>query len=345
MRLGMMLRRTATGAKAPSSAALYAAPSTRCACSGQALKGRSSTECAGSRGAQDRGVRQARGMDLSSSRFRLLAKGAGSGASHSFLCRIIVDVRENSESPPHILAAASRYWSDLAAREGWFAATRTLLGGLWEFARDSTPARLRSRYGDADYDWDHRVNTTSAAVGWRDRLLGVFHSPYQPTEPALFHEIVEALRQSAQLSFAEFEFIDLGSGKGRTLLLAADYPFRRIVGVELLPSLHRIAEENIHAYKSESQKCFVIESICGDATEFPLPGFSSRNPPLVIYLFNPFPEAGLRRFVAGLEESLRLHPRRMYVLYHNALLEHVLSASRALEKIGGTHQYSIYRGR
>ena len=52
-----------------------------------------------------------------------------------------------------------------------------LLRVLAEFVRDSTPERLRQRYGDADYDWDHRVNTTSAAVGWRDRLLGVFHSP------------------------------------------------------------------------------------------------------------------------------------------------------------------------
>ena len=61
-----------------------------------------------------------------------------------------------------------------------------------EFVRDSLPDRRRLRYGDADYDWEHRVNTTSAAVDWRDRLLGAFHSPYQPTEAALFHEMVAA---------------------------------------------------------------------------------------------------------------------------------------------------------
>ncbi len=76
--------------------------------------------------------------------------------------------------------------------EGSIAATRRLLGVLWEFARDSTPERLRPRFGDADYDWDHRVNTTSGAVGWRDRLLGMFHSAYQPTEPAAFHEMLDA---------------------------------------------------------------------------------------------------------------------------------------------------------
>ena len=209
---------------------------------------------------------------------------------------------------------------------------------MWEFARDSTPARRRERYGDADYDWDHYVNTTGGAVSWRDRLLGVFHSPYQPTEPALFHEMLKALQQQFHLDFQEFTFIDLGSGKGRTLLLASDYPLRRIAGVELLPALHQIAQENLQKYSSESQKCFALESICADATAFPFPA-----EPTVLYLFNPFPESGLRRMLANLEQSLQRNPRPVYVLYHNPLLEHVLRESAAFMKVGGTHQYSVYQ--
>src|ERR1700690_3609277 len=103
----------------------------------------------------------------------------------------------DSSSPDHlsVFEAGRRYWGDAAAREGGFAATFGLLATLWEFVRDSTPARLRQRYGDAEYDWDHRVNTTSAAIGWRDRLLGLFHSPYQPTEPTLFHEMLDGLER------------------------------------------------------------------------------------------------------------------------------------------------------
>jgi SAM-dependent methyltransferase len=232
--------------------------------------------------------------------------------------------------------SAWRWWNDLAAREGRIAATRTVLSALAEFARDSTPERRRQRYGDADYDWDHRVNTTSAAVGWRDRLLGVFHSPYQPTESALFHEMIETLRAHIGIDYSEFVFIDLGSGKGRTLLMASDYPFRRILGVELLPTLHETAKENLSGYHSESQKCFALESICGDATEFPFP-----EEPTVLYLFNPFPEAGMRRVIGNLEQSLREDSRAVYVLYHNPLLEHVMGES-TLKKIGGTHQYAVY---
>ena len=244
-----------------------------------------------------------------------------------------------SSARPRIVSSARRWWRDIAARKGRLAATRALFRGLWEFVRNSTPERLRQRYGDADYDWDHRVHTTSAAVGWGDRLLGVFHSPYQPTEEALFHAMLDSLQTATGLDFRDYTFLDLGSGKGRTLLMASDYPFRRIVGIELLPTLHRLAQENLRRYTSESQKCFALEVVCGDATTWPI-----SEDPLVMYLFNPFPEAGLGRVVANLESSLRAHPRTVYVLYHNPLLANLLEENGILRRIGGTEQYAIFRG-
>src|SRR5579863_4117638 len=106
-----------------------------------------------------------------------------------------------------VASAIRQFWSEQAARKGAITATGSLLAALWEFVRDSTPARQRQRFGDADYDWDYRVNTTSGAVGWRDRLLGVLYSPYQPTEPALFHEILSELSQQTKLNFADFTFL------------------------------------------------------------------------------------------------------------------------------------------
>ncbi len=184
-----------------------------------------------------------------------------------------------------------------------------------------------------DYDWDNRVDTTSATVSWPDRLRGVFNSPYQPTEPGLFHEMIRSL----PIEFSEFTFIDLGSGKGRALLMAADYPFRRIVGIELLPRLHRVAQENIREYRSEAQQCFAVESVCGDAVDFAFPP-----EPAVLYLFNPLPENGLERVIANVELSLEKNPRPVYVVYHNPLLEALLVRSATLKKVGGTDQYSVY---
>ncbi len=200
--------------------------------------------------------------------------------------------------------------------------------------RESTPARRRQRYGDAEYDWDYRVNTTSATVGWRERLLGQFHSAYQPTDPALFTEMMANLK----IDFQGFTFVDLGSGKGRVLLMAAHYPFRRILGIELLPALHRVAQENLNAYRSDSQRCFTLETVCGDAREFVFPP-----EPIMLYLFNPLPERALIDVMTNLDHSLCQYPRVVYVLYHNPLLEHVLVKYPAFSKIGGTQLYSVFR--
>src|ERR1700687_1532110 len=178
---------------------------------------------------------------------------------------------------PSLCATVQHWWKESSAHHGFFRTTKRFIVTLWEFFRDSTPSRQRQRYGDVEYDWDFRVDTTSATVGWRVRLLGLFHSPYQPTEPALFREMLASLMRAsptlsiAKTDFREFTFIDIGSGKGRALLMAADYPFRRILGIELLPELHRVAKENIGKYKSDSQQCFVIDCVLGDACEFAFP--------------------------------------------------------------------------
>jgi len=225
------------------------------------------------------------------------------------------------------------WWAQRVPQIGVLKTAREFGAELWEFLRDSTPERRRQRYGDVEYDWEYRVDTTSATVNWRDRLLGVFHSPYQPTEPALFREMVERLR----IDYTRFTFIDLGSGKGRTLLMASEYPFRKVVGVELLPELHRVAEENVRKFPNDRKRCSAIETLCGDASEFTFPP-----EPMVVYLFNPLPEAGLHRAIGNLERSLAESPREVWIVYHNPLLEQVVAGCPSLGRVGGTLQYTIY---
>ena len=229
--------------------------------------------------------------------------------------------------------AVRDWWTYNHARRGLSSTLRLLGTEIWGFLRDSLPEQRRRRYGDVEYDWEHRVDTTSATVDWRSRLLGVFHSPYQPTEPALFHEMLASL----SVDFPGFIFVDAGSGKGRTLLMASDYPFRKIIGVELLPNLDRIAQQNIQLYSSPKQKCFHLISICGDVGEFQFPA-----EPAVVYLFNPLPKIGLERLIGNLERSLKEHPRKVFVLYHNPEHEVILEDSPELRRTGGTHQYAVY---
>ena len=94
---------------------------------------------------------------------------------------------------PSLVSTVLGWWMENSARDGFLSTLKRFISMLWEFTRESTPSRRRQRYGDVEYDWDYRVDTTSATVGWRDRLLGMFHSPYQPTEPALFREMLSSL--------------------------------------------------------------------------------------------------------------------------------------------------------
>ena len=137
-----------------------------------------------------------------------------------------------------------------------------------DLLRDLTPERRKSRYGDVDYDFEHGVDTTWATISLRTRLREwLSGGQYQPSEPALFDEMLSALPAAAD----GFTFIDLGSGKGRTLLMASSYPFRRIIGVELLEELNAIALENIARYRSPEQQCFNIEAKTGDAAALSSP--------------------------------------------------------------------------
>ena len=205
-----------------------------------------------------------------------------------------------------------------------------------EFLRESLPDRKRARYGDVEYDWEYRVDTTSANVGWRARLIGLLNSPYQPVEPELFREIMNRLA----IDFPQFTFIDIGSGKGRALLLASEFAFQRIIGIELLPELNRIAEANIRKFADRHTRCRSIEAIRGDAVEFRFPEL-----PLVVFVNNPLPEPGLRKLIMNLENSLIMMPRPVFVIYANPLLEQVFASDTHLfRKISGTYQYAVFQG-
>src|SRR5947208_10434053 len=143
---------------------------------------------------------------------------------------------EIAAAEPRIWNAVRYWWSRERQSSGRVRALWKLGSVFLEFTRESTPERRRRRYGDAEYDWEQRVNTTSGGVGARSRLLGLLHSEYQPIEPELFREIMARM----EIDFDRFTFVDIGSGKGRALLLAAERPFRRIIEVGFCPNFPKL---------------------------------------------------------------------------------------------------------
>lgn len=140
-------------------------------------------------------------------------------------------------------------------------------------------------------------------IASENRDLGV---RYQPSEPAAVRELIDALA----IDHSEYVFVDYGSGKGRVLLVASEFPFKRIVGVEFSPELNQIARENLARFPRDRQRCSEIELVTVDAAEYELPA-----EPAVLYFYNPFAEPVLRRVLTGVQESLGSHPRPVLLLF------------------------------
>ena len=109
--------------------------------------------------------------------------------------------------------------------------------------------------------------------------------------------------------YSQYTFIDMGSGKGRVLFVAAEYPFRKVMGVEFSKELHEEAVANLKQYNYRGRRCADIEPVLADAREFEFPEDN-----LVIYLFNPFGEEVTGRMLENLERSLERHPRHVIVV-------------------------------
>ena len=146
----------------------------------------------------------------------------------------------------------------------------------------------------------------------------------------------------AEMSIAheEFVFIDLGSGKGRALLLASHFPFKKIIGVELSARLHEIALSNLRIYKSDLQTCRTIECVCDDASNFELPLQK-----LVLFLYNPFRDKIMRSVVSHVTHSINRFPRTIYIAYLSPLHQDLWDHSGSFRVMKKTSTYVIYQSK
>jgi SAM-dependent methyltransferase len=146
-----------------------------------------------------------------------------------------------------------------------------------------------------------------------------YNNGYFAVAPSVFHAVMRAMEERLHLDYQRFTFVDAGSGKGRALLLASDYPFREVIGVELSPELDRVARANIARYSAAPHHS-PVTSIQGDAAEFSWPP-----EPLVVYMWNAFTSPVMERVFQNLQASLAQHPRKLYLVYMHPELESILA--------------------
>jgi len=130
---------------------------------------------------------------------------------------------------------------------------------------------------------------------------------YGPMPVKVFRQIMDNLTVDVE----KYEFIDFGSGKGRVLLLASDYGFRKVTGVEFASDLHRISTRNVAIVERDARKPGRIETICMDATKFVIPEV-----PVVLFFHSPFKGQVMERVIRNILTSFAKHPREIVIIFY-----------------------------
>jgi SAM-dependent methyltransferase len=200
-----------------------------------------------------------------------------------------------------------RWWRKLGKRQP---STRADTWPLME------QGQYRSYRAVHPFDEQFGVDTSGLLYDLRSgHRHDVYNNGYFAVAPSVFHGVLGAMVGRLSVDFRRFTFVDLGSGKGRALMLASDYPFREVVGVELSPALDRVARANLARYAA-AMGCPAATSLLGDASEFSWPPG-----PLLIYMWNAFTRPVMEQVFHNLEASLANDPREVYLIYMHPELE------------------------
>jgi SAM-dependent methyltransferase len=174
--------------------------------------------------------------------------------------------------------------------------------GLIETARSLVRlVGARSQDRRAAFDRDLGVDTAGFDPLWSlvddpDMIEG--GNPYHPVDEL---DLERALK-SLTIDPLRFDFIDVGCGKGRALLVASRFGFRRLIGVEYVPVLAEVAKENLK--RLNIGNATVVEC---DARQY-----SFDRDPAVVFLFNPFGRSILETVV---ERMLTAAGPELYIVY------------------------------
>ena len=199
---------------------------------------------------------------------------------------------------------------------------KRLTGMVWAALRRAVMFRV----GLSDRWFDLRYRTETA--GWveldeLDIASGnkAWGKRYQPSQAGQFRTL---------LSRAQFPqdggFVDLGAGKGKALFLAAQYGFRRVVGVEFSHELCDTAARNIAAFRRVLPDTVEIQILESDVADYEI-----RDDDNVFFLANSFMEPVMKRTLDNISASLAAAPRQIWFAYHNPVLRQMLDDTGLFE--------------
>lgn len=178
------------------------------------------------------------------------------------------------------------------------------------------------------HPYDKKYGTdTSGYLSPEDLVTGQTNDAqnygYSAIAPSVFREAFRRWRETLPAVSGRVEaysFVDAGAGKGRAMLLAAEQPFRKVLGVELNPELARVARRNVGiSFRRLRAKIRVVQD---DVLNLPWP-----RTPLLVYLYNPFHAAVVSQLADRLADAARAGSGLVDVLYMNPTCTDTLTAA------------------
>lgn len=190
---------------------------------------------------------------------------------------------------------------------------RVIARNLFGLLADPAARRVDSGFDDRwGTDTNAELTPSEARLPAHRRRAA---TAYLPTLDEDLGAMLDGLGWPAE-RMQEATFIDIGSGKARVVMLAAMRRFREVVGVELSPVLHEVAERNVARVEAAGALATPVRLTLSDATELEVP-----RGPLVVYLYHPFPDAIAERVLARLRAAIAASPRPVAILYGHPTLQ------------------------
>lgn len=224
----------------------------------------------------------------------------------------------------------ARHW---IANRGWRGFLEEVRYRL-KLKLEGKPVPGRPNDNTRAHPFDVAYGTETGGLVWgeslerpRSRDAAYWATGYYGISPSAFTAALERLGLSLGLDWGEYSFVDVGCGKGRGMMLALRFPFRRVLGVELSPELAGVAAANLERFRAPWRQVGVLaEVVAGDATAFALP-----DGPLVLFLYHPFAAPVMTRFLAHVREALERERREVYLLYANPELGELVAGAAGVE--------------
>jgi SAM-dependent methyltransferase len=161
------------------------------------------------------------------------------------------------------------------------------------------------------------VDTSGFIPGWKlfsGHVNDLHNTAYGGTAPSLFRALLARWQATLPANFtaSDYTFIDIGSGKGRVIMLASELPFQRVIGVELNPQLAEVARRNLEKWATLPHPCSDITVLTADALAFPFP-----EAPTVLFLFHTFGAPVMELFMDRLVTLSQVSTFPIDLLYEN----------------------------